>query len=187
MMKYQAITEARERMEKTLFQIMLFKAHLKRLRVLSKKLVTINQRDELLDRKIKTYMYIVLLPEEFLYLEKLLGDLAVEVGVFDGFFTNYIEDSLSLQRSTELKLVLSKFGTFTSNCVFYTKKDVYGYALNIRNFYMLCSELQQSVNHLIGGLQSFTSYLSDLETDIEDNPDDSILLGSDTFGAISKV
>jgi hypothetical protein len=132
-------------------------------------------------------MYIVLLPKEFLYLEKLLGDLSSEVGVIEGFFTNYIEHDLALKRSGELKDVLSKFYNFTSHCVFYAKKEVYGYALNIRNFYVLCSLLQQSVNHLAGSLQSFTSYLNDLQMDISDNPEDGILLGSDTFGASPKV
>jgi len=155
--------------------------------VFSKKLVTINQHDELIDRKIKTYIYIVLLPEEFLYLEKLLGDLSTELGIFEGFFTNYIEYKLAIDRSNELKVILSKFFSFTSNCVFYTKKGVYGYALNLRNFYILCSLIQQSVNHLAGSLQSFTSYLDDLEADILDNPDDGIVMGSDTFGAIAKV
>ncbi len=150
-------------------------------------MVTINQHDDLIDRKIRNYMYIVLSPAEFLYLEKLLGDLSSEVGVFEGFFTNYIEHGLCLDRASELRSILNRFSIFTSNCVLYTKKEVFGHALNIRNFYILCSELSQSVNHLTGSLMSFMSYLEDLERDIEDNPDDSIVLGSETYGALAKA
>jgi hypothetical protein len=156
-------------------------------RLTPKKLVKINQRDELIDRKFKTYIHIILSPQEFLYLEKLLGDLSVEVGVIEGLFTNYIDHGLVIARVGELKGVIKRFLLFTSYCSLYANKEVLGHALNIRNFYILCSELSQSVNHLTGSLISFKSYISDLEKDIEDNPDEGIVLGSDTFGAIAKT